>query len=299
MCYDGYKETHREVADMPRRKIELPGDGGASLVELGSGKALEKNALPRICERVRFYRERAGLEQKAFAARLGVTPNAVSNWECGRSRPDVNLLPAICAALGITLYELYGSTAPEELSARERKLLGGYRALSLGKRYAVEKMVALMQELQLAEEQPELRQLLFFERGLAAGAADPTEFEQDARPVYLYDAPELRHADYLFPVNGDSMEPDFHSGDLVLVEKLSNGALLRSGEIGAFIVGNETYIKEYREDGLHSRNPKYGVLRFGDEAVYLIGRVLGTVSPEALASQADVERYCALHGLEV
>ena len=281
---------------MPRRKIDLPVTSNSSVIDLNTGKALEKNALPIICERIRFYRELKRLEQKAFAAQLGVTSNAVSNWECGRSRPDVNLLPAICKALGITLYELYGEAVPADLlSPRERNLLDGYRRLSTGNQYAIDKAIETLSFVQHVQSRPAIRELMYFERSLSAGAADPTEFEQDAEPFYLYVSPEAERADYVFNVNGDSMEPRYHTGDLVLVEKLDGGSSLRYGEIGAFIVGNETYIKQYEPDGLHSLNKKYEVLRFGDDqAVYLIGRVVGLVSQADIPSKSDVEAYLTL-----
>lgn len=281
---------------MPRRKIELQAPNDRSVIDLSTGKPAERNAPPLICERIRFFREKKNLEQKAFAARLGVTANAVSNWECGRSRPDVNLLPAVCEALDITFYDLYNMKLPDNpFSAREKALVEGYRRLSLGNRYAIDKAVETLGFIQDAESRPEIRRLLYFSRSLAAGAADPTEFEQDAEPVYLYASPEVDRADYVFNVNGDSMEPDYHTGDLALVERLSGGASLRYGEIGAFIVGNETYIKQYEADGLHSLNHKYEVLRFGeDQAVYLIGRVVGIVSQKDIPAAADVEAYLTL-----
>ena len=95
------------------------------------------------------------------------------------------------------------------------------------------------------------------------------------------------------------MEPEYHDGDLVLVRRIPDAPELKEGEIGAFIVGNETYIKEYREDGLLSLTPKYDVIRFSDEgSVYLIGRVIGVLSPESIATEADVKRYLAIHGDE-
>ena len=92
------------------------------------------------------------------------------------------------------------------------------------------------------------------------------------------------------------MEPDYENGDLVLVERVPSGLTLQEGEIGAFIVGNEMYIKEYRADGLHSLNKKYDVLKFdADQAVYLIGRVLTVLDPEGIASQSDIEKFKLLH----
>ena len=281
---------------MPRRKIELSAPADAAVVNAATGAAVEKAPLPLLCERIRFYREKRGLGQKAFAARIGVIANAVSNWECGRSRPDVNLLPAICRALDITLYELYGEAAPgDPLTERENTLVAGYRALSPGNRYVVDRTVETLAFVQRAGQRPAIRELLYFSRALAAGAADPTEFEQDAEPYYLYTSPAVSRADYVFSVNGDSMEPDYRTGDLVLVEKLRGGTALRYGEIGAFIVGNETYIKQYERDGLHSLNRKYGVLRFAaDQPVFLIGRVVGLVSPKDIPTKEDVEAYLSL-----
>ena len=281
---------------MPRKKIDLSVPADAAVVNAATGEALEKAPLPILCERIRFFREKSGMEQKAFANLIGVTANAISNWECGRSRPDVNLLPAICKALKITLYDLYGENMPVDLlSGREKKLIDGYRALNLSNQYVIDKTVETLAFVQKTGNRPEIRELLYFERSLAAGFGDPTEFEQKAAPIYFYASPEVDRADYVFSVNGDSMEPEFHTGDLVLVQKLSNSAPLRYGEIGAFIVGNETYIKEYQPDGLHSLNRDYDVLRFDEEdAVYLIGRVLGTATSEEVADEEDIRAFLTI-----
>ena len=284
---------------MSRRKVELSAAAEAGMLDMSTGKAIEKAALPVLCERIKHYRNAKNMEQKVFAAQLGLSANTVSNWERGRARPDINLLPAICRALDITLYDLYGEAPPDSLlSRREQQLVEGYRKLSLGHQYAIDKAVETLRFVQTASSRPDMRELLYFERALAAGSADPTEFEQEAEPLYLYVSPAVNRADYVFRVSGDSMEPDYHTGDLVLVEKLSGGASLHYGEIGAFIVGNETYIKQYEADGLHSLNRKYEVLRFDEEqSVYLIGRVVGVVSQEEIPAREDVEAYRTLHAL--
>lgn len=281
---------------MPRRKIDLSVSADSVVVNAATGEAVEKSPLPILCDRIRFFREKSGMEQKAFANLIGVTANAISNWERGRSRPDVNLLPAICKALNITLYDLYGESMPADLlSGREKKLIDGYRMLNLGNQYVIDKTVETLGFVQKAANRPEIRELLYFERSLAAGFGDPTEFEQEAAPIYLYASPEVDRADYVFSVNGDSMEPDFHSGDLVLVQKLSDSSPLHFGDVGAFIVGNETYIKEYQKDGLHSLNSSYDVLRFDEEAaVYLIGKVLGTASPADIPGEEEVSAFLAI-----
>lgn len=60
-------------------------------------------------------RKEQGLTQKALAGRLQITDKAVSKWERGISCPDISLLPALAAALGVTSNELLSGardTAP-------------------------------------------------------------------------------------------------------------------------------------------------------------------------------------------
>ena len=278
---------------MGRRKFD---EGKSSLTGTTRQDSSGRPPLPAICEQVRKFRIQKNMEQKALAKELGITANAVSNWEQGRSRPDVALIPGLCRILDVSFYELYGLKDPHQYDIRETQHMENYRKLKPGNRHLVDGLMVHMLRLQDAESVPALIRLQFFEKPLAAGIGDPTEFEGLSDEIYLYESDEYRRADYVFRVNGDSMEPRFENGDLVLVERVPNGLKLRDGEIGAFIVGNEMYIKEYRSDGLYSLNKNYDRLRFDEEqAVYLIGRVLTVLDPEAIASQSDVEKFQLLH----
>ena len=53
-------------------------------------------------------RRKSGITQSALAVRVGVTAQAVSKWEQGRSCPDIAILDEIADALGISLIELLG-----------------------------------------------------------------------------------------------------------------------------------------------------------------------------------------------
>jgi len=48
------------------------------------------------------------LTQSGLAEKVGVTAQAVSKWEQGRSCPDIAILDEIADALGISLFELLG-----------------------------------------------------------------------------------------------------------------------------------------------------------------------------------------------
>ncbi len=87
-------------------------------------------------------------------------------------------------------------------------------------------------------------------------------------------------ADFVVPIYGDSMEPEYHSGDYVFV-KLSVD--LSSGDIGVFELYGDAYIKELviNDSGayLHSLNPKYDdILVDADSDFRIIGEVVGSYS---------------------
>lgn len=75
-----------------------------------------------IGNRIRELRLRAGLTQEMLAARLGVTPSAVGNYERDVSFPKEGALMALFGALGCTPNELLGSGEETEHMAKYRAL---------------------------------------------------------------------------------------------------------------------------------------------------------------------------------
>ena len=282
----GTAADDRKETPMPRRKIDRSVPQTSSVIDMKTGMPVSPPPIPVICERVRYFRELAGIEQKELGKRL----------------------PAVCSALQVSLSELFGIEDPEEgktrLAPREQGLVDRYSRLRPGNKAVVDSMIDTMLGVQEAEDRPEIGRLLFYRKALSAGKGDPTEIEGRGMPIFLYmdrfrntaGSVISRRADCVFVVNGDSMEPRFRSGDMVLVERIPDAPHLDAGEIGAFIMGNETYIKEYSEEGLVSLNPRYPLMRFEEEAdVYLIGRVLGKLDPECIATAKDVDMYRMVH----
>ena len=87
-------------------------------------------------------------------------------------------------------------------------------------------------------------------------------------------------ADYVVPVYGDSMEPEYHDGDYIFIESTVN---LNDGEIGVFELYGGTYVKQLiLEDDhayLHSLNKKYKDMKVdADSDFRILGRVVGRYS---------------------
>ena len=268
----------------------------------------KKNSVFIVGQKIKERRDQLGIEQKAFAAQIGVSANAVSNWEHGRARPDISLLPKICALLQIPIHELFDLPAPNEpqLSKEAQKLqqlqdehgedarrvLDKFFRLSPGHQYAVESLMDTLDEAEDAEICKHIIEKIEFSKALAAGFDPGEEFDDKGEKIYLYRTTENEQGDCVFTVSGDSMEPVFHNGDKVLVKRFPNCPPLEPGDVGAFITGNETYIKEYRKDGLHSYNKRYKTMKFTeDDSVYIIGKVLKRLTPSDIVTFEDAMRY--------
>ena len=66
--------------------------------------------------RIKEFRSRVKMTQGVLAEKVGVTNRAVSNWESGTNGVDVDLIPAICAALNVSPNELLGTPSKAGLS---------------------------------------------------------------------------------------------------------------------------------------------------------------------------------------
>ena len=71
----------------------------------------------QIHERIAFFRKQKGMTQIELARALGVSNQAVSKWEAARCCPDIQLLPDIADCFGITVDELLGHTAGDDIGA--------------------------------------------------------------------------------------------------------------------------------------------------------------------------------------
>ena len=279
-----------------RNKANTSDSENISAFDMTSQEAIVKKEIHIVGQRVKYYRERRGMEQMALAKMLGVKSNAISNWEHGRTRPDLNQIPKICAALGIGFYELFGVDDPmRTFTEKERAMIEDYRYLNDQNKSVLDAVLSTLTERQRAESCPPITKLIKFQKQLAAGFDISSDFDDEGEDIYLYSSKEVDSADCVFTVSGDSMEPEYHNGDLVLVQRYPGCGKLGIGDVGAFMIGNETYIKEYQKDGLHSYNKAYKTMKFNsDDRVILIGKVMGIVDEEDLATDEHIELYPVL-----
>ena len=69
-----------------------------------------------VSRMLREARIQKNLTQNALADQMGVTYQAVSNWERGTSVPDISNLARLCEILELDLYKLVGASQSQELT---------------------------------------------------------------------------------------------------------------------------------------------------------------------------------------
>ena len=153
----------------------------------------------------------------------------------------------------------------------------------------------MVSDLRLAEKREVMRpitKVLHPPRSLAAGTGNPSDCFDEAAVLYLHSSSLIDRADYVFDVNGDSMEPNYHNGDMVLVRKLASIRDLHYGDVGAFTMENELFIKVFDENGLRSYNPAYRLMPFTEyERIFLIGEVIGVLQEDDFATPEEIQLY--------
>lgn len=241
----------------------------------------------KYAEIIRKGRTAQGMNQSDLAERLGVSRNTVAGWETGHSRPDLDTVPALCKALRLTLSQFFGMRG--SISPAEKQMLELFRSLEEGDReiirWQTEALVERRQEQLQAETAGQLISIYESDLGAAAGFGGPLDAAQ-GEMIFLVKDERTERADEVIRVSGHSMEPTFSDGDRVLVQHTDR---LRPGEIGIFIADGEGFIKEYREDGLHSHNPAYATMRFSEHSdVRCVGRVLGKLTPDQIPTEKQI-----------
>ncbi len=116
------------------------------------------------------------------------------------------------------------------------------------------------------------RSILLYDLSVSAGTGVYLD-DAEASEISIPDNDKTRIADFALRINGNSMEPKYHDGDVVLVEDTDT---VEVGELGIFVLDGNGYFKKFGGDRLISLNEDYGdILLHGYSEVVCCGRVVG------------------------
>ncbi len=116
-----------------------------------------------------------------------------------------------------------------------------------------------------------IRLINYYYRLASAGTGQIIFDMPPTKRIEIPNIPEYKKADYAIGVNGNSMNPAFQDGDMLLIEMTEE---INRGEIGIFLVDNESYVKQLGDKELISLNPDYKNIPLTENSKCM-GRVIG------------------------
>lgn len=243
-----------------------------------------------IGDTLKRLRTKKGLTSEELCSKIGIKGGSYRNYERNDRKPDYDTLVKLADFYNVSTDYLLGrptaqppTDALERLfteksfSALEEELLRKYMELPHEARQAVVKFIndATAKALQ-RKSSTAPQKLIVMKRSLhkvSAGTGYDLNDSDAWENVTVKYSPDIRKADFLLEIEGDSMEDTFSDGDTICVQQTPS---IDIGEIGVFYVDGCGYVKELGNGCLISHNSSYAPIPLQGTDNRCIGRVLGT-----------------------
>lgn len=250
-------------------------------------------------ERLTNLRKENGYRtRKEFADCLGIPETTLRNYEKNVREPGHTFLKKISEMFGISSDYLLGlqddkeRTDSYQLKKSEYQIIEKYNSLDdYGKetiRIALERESARTAELQkmnlhikeLEQHQAAViefdghhdvpaRFIQYYQK-VSAGTGEVIYEDILPEQITIPAIPKYRRVAYAVKVSGQSMEPLYNDGDMLLIEP---ACMVDVGEIGIFNVDGKAYVKKRGETKLISLNKGYENIPLTNES-WCMGRVV-------------------------
>ena len=233
-----------------------------------------------IGNQIKTFRKSAGFTQDELAKRLNTTKQTISRYEKGDRKANQDMLFELCDIFGVSIDDFFPSQNETLQSPPASSIQTIYDELTPPRQTKVLTYAEKQRDEQRNEEETktnevsEAIQLYSYDYYDHPASAGTGQYLNDVR-VEQIELPVDIDADFVIPIKGDSMEPDYHDGDLVFIQTSVD---LNDGVIGVFNYNGDAYIKQLVIDKdqayLHSLNPAYKDMPITPETDF---RIIGEV----------------------
>ena len=229
----------------------------------------EKKRMQIIAENITHFRKQRGITQKELAKEVGITASTMTDYMKLRSAPSFGVIQKLADYFGVkksdidtTFKEESTTSLPDASDLLTQQITDKVVQLTPDNKKIVLRTSEELLESQNEEETKknevsEVIQLYSYDYYDHPASAGTGQYLNDVR-VERIELPVDVDADFVIPIKGDSMEPDYNDGDLVFIQTSVD---LNNGVIGVFNYNGDAYIKQLVIDKeqayLHSLNPAY------------------------------------------
>lgn len=224
-----------------------------------------------------------GMSITTLEQTVGLGNGTIGKWR--KQSPSCDKLKLVADYLSVSIdYLLTGEEKNPSLPEDELELLTYYKELPereqmklIGRASALAEVYKEQAETKIIEVETPIIDIRHSYYKVSAGTGYDLNDGDQWDTIEIPDTQEARRADFALTISGDSMEPVYYDGDIVLIK---SQRAIDGGEIGIFIIENNGFIKKYGGDRLISLNAKYDDIMFSDydpEDIRCVGLVIGRV----------------------
>lgn len=245
-------------------------------------------------------RLKKGLKQSDVTKLTGIKNTTLSNYENGVSEPDIDTFLSLCKLYDIdyvkALEAAYGKSSSEIITKEQKDILTKYKAIDDRGKDMVNTVLNKEYERHTESIKPKLKEtyiqnpkvIEFDPEEVETITLKHSEYKASAGTGYILfdDCREedlkvifnnlTRKADICIDVYGNSMEPKYYDGDILLIRKQPD---VEIGEIGIFIIDDKGFVKKKGTEGLISINKDYDIIPKSED-IKCFGKVLGVLEKE-------------------
>lgn len=221
----------------------------------------EKKRMKIIAENITHFRKQRGITQKELAKEVGITASTMTDYMKLRSAPSFGVIQKLADYFGVkksdidTTFKEESSSLPDAPDLLTQQITDKVVQLTPDNKKIVLRTSEELLESQKANgemyteqneeetkinEVSEVIQLYSYDYYDHPASAGTGQYLNDVR-VERIELPVDVDADFVIPIKGDSMEPDYQDGDLVFIQTSVD---LNDGVIGVFNYNGEAYIKQ-------------------------------------------------------
>ena len=221
---------------------------------------------------------------------MNTTKQTISRYEKGERKANQDMLFKLCDIFDVSIDDFFPAVSKNAVESTNslpyasdlltQQITDKVVQLTTQNKKIVLRTSEELLESQKNEEETkitevsEVIQLYSYDYYDHPASAGTGQYLNDVR-VERIELPVDVDADFVIPIKGDSMEPDYHDGDLVFIQTSVD---LNNGVIGVFNYNGDAYIKQLVIDKeqayLHSLNPAYKDMPITPETDF---RIIGEV----------------------
>lgn len=238
-----------------------------------------------ILKELRLKRQ---LTSEQLCERLGIKGGSYRNYERNDRKPDYDTLVKLADFYGVSTDYILGrpnAKAPkdpfdeiETIDEMEKDLIKEWLNLDEKSRKSFLDVLRKIVIKEEARNKPVIEKAKYLLKHLSchkvsAGFGFNLNDDDNWQEAEVYEVPEVHTADFAVEVDGDSMEPVYCDGDILLVKSTP---VIDRGDVGVFTLNSCGYVKELGKNQLISYNEKYKPINFSaDDDMTCWGKVLG------------------------